>query len=594
VTMKSKLKYTIPLVLLVVLTALAAPGYAQGQETITAQVDRTSLSTDETLNLVVTLNASAMSTPTPSLPSLQGFSVVGSSTSSQLSIVNGAMSSQVVYTYRLRPTQTGDLVIDPVSVTVNGLTLSTGPVTVHVTQGTGAAPSAPSASPVQQGPPPGEPAPPAEGLAGQDVFVEAVVDNPTPFVGQQVVYSFRLYQASSSWGQPQYHAPTFTGFWSEHESSQYEYRVQAAGRIYEVTEVQTILFPTAAGPVTIDSARLTTAGSFFRSGRTLQTKPVALDVKPLPPNAPADFGGAVGQFSMEASVEPADGKVNEPLTWHVTLNGVGNVTTAPDPVWPEIPGWRSFESNATVNTEVRDGKAVGSRVYERLLVPSRDGEFTLPSLEYAYFDPALGEYQNLRTDPVPVSVAPGDPETPVTQRLQSAEKETIVQTATDIRHLKPVPSELTVAAEPLTESTLYWVAWAFPLFGAAGYLAWQRRQQYWERNGGLARSAQARKRAKRAISQARKEKGDAYGAVGQILTTYLADKLDRPLAGLTHQALDEVLAGKGIEPDLVERVEVCLVSSELGRFAPGADNPDHAKSLLREADILIDALEKAL
>jgi hypothetical protein len=146
----------------------------------------------------------------------------------------------------------------------------------------------------------------------------------------------------------------------------------------------------------------------------------------------------------------------------------------------------------------------------------------------------------------------------------------------------------------VTESGLYWVAWAFPLYGAAGYLVWQRRQQYWESNGGLARSAQARKKAKKAIALARKEKGDAYIAVGQILTTYLADKLDRPVAGLTHQALDEVLAAKGIEPDLVERVQVCLVSSELGRFAPGADNPDHARSLLRETDVLIDALEKAL
>ena len=592
--MKSKAKYAIPLVLLVALTALLTPGYAQGQETITAQVDRTSLSTDEILNLVVTLNASAMSTPTPSLPSLEGFSVVGSSTSSQFSIVNGAMSSQVVYSYRLRPYQTGDLVIDPVSVTVNGLTFSTEPVTVHVTQGTGAAPSAPSSSPVQQGPPPGEPAPPAEGLAGQDIFVEAVVDYPTPFVGQQVVYSFRLYQASSSWGQPQYHAPTFTGFWSEHESSQFKYRVQAAGRIYQVTEVQAILFPTSAGQVTIEPARLTTPGSLFRSGRTLQTKPVSLDVQPLPPDAPAGFSGAVGRFGMEASVEPVEGKVNEPLTWHVMLSGEGNITTAPDPVWPEMPGWRGFESEATVSSEVREGVAVGSRVYERLLVPSRDGDFTVPSLEYVYFDPAVGEYHTIRTEPVPVSVAPGEPGTPVPALRLNGTKETILQTATDIRHLKPLPSGLNMSEQPVTESSLYWVAWVFPVFGAAGYLVWQRRQQYWESNGGLARSAQARKKAKKAIAQTRKEKGGAYSAVGQILTTYLADKLDRPVAGLTHQALDEVLAGKGIEPDLVERVEVCLVSSELGRFAPGADNPGHARSLLREADILIDALEKAL
>jgi hypothetical protein len=177
---------------------------------------------------------------------------------------------------------------------------------------------------------------------------------------------------------------------------------------------------------------------------------------------------------------------------------------------------------------------------------------------------------------------------------QNAQKEAVEQTGTDIRYLKPVPSGLTEVEQPVTESGLYWVAWAFPVMGAAGYLVWQRRQQYWERNGGLARSAQARKKAKKAISQARKEKGDAYGAVGQILTAYLADKLGRPVAGLTHQALDEVLTEKGVKPDLIERVEVCLVSSELGRFAPGADNPDHAKSLLREAAILIDALEKAL
>jgi hypothetical protein len=592
--MKSRVTHAIPVVLLLVLTGFLMPGSVQGQETITAQVDRSSLSTDETLNLVVTLNAAAMNTPTPSLPSLEGFRVLGSSTSSQFSIVNGTMSSQVVYAYRLQPYQTGDLVIDPISVTVNGLTFSTEPLKVNVTQGIGAAPSSPSASPVQQGPPAGEAAPPAEGLAGQDVFVEAVVDNPTPFVGQQVTYTFRLYQASSSWGQPQYHAPTFTGFWSEHESSQFKYRVQAAGRIYQVTEVQVILFPTSAGQATIEPARLTTPGSLFRSGRTLQTRPVSLDVQPLPPNAPAAFGGAVGTFGIEASVEPVEGKVNEPLSWQVMVSGVGNITTAPDPVWPEIPGWRGFESEATVSTEVREGRVVGTRVYKRLLVPGRDGDFNIPSLEYVYFDPSLGEYQTIRTESFPVSVAPGETVAPVSAPGLNGPEGTIVQTATDIRHLKPVPSAPEMGDQPVTESSLYWVAWAFPVFGAAGYLVWQRRQQYWESNGGLARSAQARRKAKKAIAQARKEKGSAYSAVGQILTTYLADKIDRPVAGLTHQALDDVLAGYGVKPDLIERVEVCLVSSELGRFAPGADNPDHAESLLREAELLIDALEKAL
>ena len=58
--------------------------------------------------------------------------------------------------------------------------------------------------------------------------------------------------------------------------------------------------------------------------------------------------------------------------------------------------------------------------------------------------------------------------------------------------------------------------------------------------------------------------------------------------------LADLLAGHGITADPIERVQVILVSGELGRFAPGADDPQHAKSLLQEVDILIAALEKEL
>ena len=108
------------------------------------------------------------------------------------------------------------------------------------------------------------------------------------------------------------------------------------------------------------------------------------------------------------------------------------------------------------------------------------------------------------------------------------------------------------------------------------------------------RSSQARKKARQALARARKQRQDADSTVGQILMAYLADKLDQPVAGLTHQGLAHLLAEQGVRSDLVERVGVLLVSSELGRFAPGADHPDHAQSLLQEAEILIDALEKVL
>jgi hypothetical protein len=595
--MKTKIEYLIPIILTAFFVVFAGTGYAQGQGPLAAQVDRTTLSTDETLVLTVTLSASTMSAPRPTLPVLQGFNIVGSSTSSQMSIISGAVSSQLVYSYRLQPYQTGDLVIDPVQATLNGQTFSSQPITIHVTQGTGA--SAPAAVP-----PPAnrEPALAPTKLAGQDFYVEAEVDNPAPHVGQQIVYTFRFYKASNLWSQPQYEAPSFEGFWNEHQTEQYDYQAQAAGRIYQVTEVQSILFPSVMGPLTIDPARLTIPGGFFSRGQTLQTKPVTLDVQPLPPGAPEGFEGAVGQFSLAGTLDTAEGIANEPLTWRVTLSGQGNLSTAPDPIWPEMPGLRDFESEATINTEVRQGQVVGSRVYERLLVPVAGGEYTIPALAYTYFDPEAAAYQTTSTEPIQLTIAPGAGPSTSLEKARGRALPTgdqagaveAVQVASDIRHLKSVPAQLRVAGPPLTQQGLYWVAWAFPVFGAVGYLVWQRRQRFLESNLDLARSSRARKKARKALAQARKQHGDAYSAAGQILTTYLSDKLRQPVAGLTHQALAELLGGRGIKSDLIERIQVLLVSSELGRFAPGADDADHADSLLQEVGILIDALDKAL
>ncbi|HSR30317.1 MAG TPA: BatD family protein [Anaerolineae bacterium] len=594
--MKPKFKYLLSILVAVLILPLVGTGavQAQAQSPIHAEVDRTALSTDEVLVLTVTVSSTTVfNTPAPKLPDLQGFQVVGTSSSSQISIVNANITSQLIWVYHLQPYETGDLVIGPVSVTLDGQTHSSEPITVHVTQGTGAAVPAPAAPSDKQ------PVEPAAELNGQDLFVEAVVDNPMPYVGQQVTYTLRFYQAVNLWDQPGYEPPAFTGFWSERQPGQQEYQAQAGGRIYRVAEVHTILFPSVVGPVTIDPARLTIPGGFFSSGRTLQTKPVELNVQPLPVDAPTGFGGAVGQFTVTASLDTAQGTVNEPLTWQVTLSGQGNVNAAPDPVWPEIPGWRSFESEASVNTEVRSGQMIGTRVYERLLVPNAEGEYAIPPLEYVYFDPIAGQYQTTGTEPLPVSIAPGVPGTAATQpqarsNLAGGQKEAVEQIATDIRHLKPVPSSLGSGDGPVTASSLYWAAWAFPLLGAAGYFAWQRRQRYWENNLSLARSSRARKKARKALDLARKQKQDAHRAAGQILIAYLADKLDQPVAGLTHQALIDLLTGHGVGPDLCERVEVLLVTSELGRFAPGVDEPGHAQSLLQEVDVLIGALEKVL
>jgi hypothetical protein len=586
--MKPRATYLKPFVIFTILfLSFAQPGYAQEQSPLTAQVDRTTLSTDETLTLTVTVNGTVLNPPQPVLPTLAGFSVVGHSTSSQVSIINGAVTAQTVYSYRLQPTQPGELVIDSISLTLDGQTYTTAPIKIQVTQGGGGPQIAPST------PLPVEPVPPSDELAGQDLFVEAEVDNPTPYVGQQIGYTFRFYQAVNLFSQPQYDAPSFNGFWSEQQSDQPQYTTQAAGRTYRVIELKTTLFPTAAGSVTIDRARLTIPGDFFSRDMVLETEPVEVQVKPLPPDAPNGFNGAVGQFTLSAEVDSREGKVNEPITLRVTLSGQGNLNTAPDPVWPEIPNWRSFQSQATTNTQIQDEQLGGSRIYEQLFVPGVAGDFTIPSVKYIYFDPVDADYKTLTTDSIPVFIAPGAAETPV-PILVGGNKEAVEYLATDIRHLKPAPTILKRTSLPLTEQRLYWFAWGMPLLALVGHFTWQWRQQHWQANADVIRRSQAGKRAKKALAGVKKQPDDLYTTAGQILTRYLADKLNRPVAGLTQRALAELLAGQGLEADLIEQVKNCLATSELGRFAPEASDPAHGQNLLKEVEKVIDQLDKAM
>ena len=575
-----RLNYLLPLLLLLLLTR---PASAQGDAPITATVDRTSISTGDTVVLTVVVRGD--SNARPDLPALTGFEVVGSSSASQISIVNGSMSSQATYQYRLQATQTGDLMIGAMRVTVDGRSYSTDPITIHVTQGSNSAPS--TNQPVTPAPAPNE-------LSGQDYFVEAEVDNPNPYQGQQITYTFRFYQAANFLGQPNYDAPDFTGFWHNQQPEQSSYSMQAANRLYDVVELQTILFPTVAGDLTIDPATLDIPGGFFSRGATLQTRPIDLTVQALPADAPADFQGAVGQFTLTAVPDNTSSKVNEPLTWHVTLEGTGNLDTLADIQWPDMPGWRSFDSQAVTNSRVQDGQLSGSRVYDRLLVPTTSGDLALPGLSYSYFDPETGEYHTLTTDPVTISVAPGSAEAPIPNVPFAPDQESVTQLATDIRHIKPVPADLAVAEPGLAQRPLYWLAYLLTPLLLLGQYIWQRRKAYWQNNSDQVRSQQARKKARQILAQARQGTADPYSAAGQVLITYLGDKLNQPVMGLTRTGVMELLKAQGINGTLLEQVQACLLASEMGRYAPNGDGRHQAEDLLRQTEQVVDELEKVI
>ncbi|MBN1878117.1 MAG: protein BatD [Anaerolineae bacterium] len=584
--------------LLCLLLMQTVPTLAQSDITFTASVDRTQASTDDMITLQLTLAGTFRSSGTPQLPALQGFAVVGTSQSSQFSMINGKTSSQMNFIYRLQPTQIGTLTIPAIPIQIGDQTYQTDPIAIEVTQGAAPQPQQPGS-----GDEPAAAATPSE-LSGQSFYVEAEVDNPAPFVGEQITYTFRLYQAANFSSRPTLNWPEFTGFLGYDLTPNKEYQQTVAGRQYLVTEVRRALFPTNAGEVTLAPSILSVPGDFFNRGFSLETNSVAVNVHALP-DMPVDFQArslnlaVVGQLELEAWVEPAESRVNEPVTLFVRARGTGNINAVPDPVdgsETSLPGWRVYEAQVSTNTSQQGDLIQGEKVFERLLVPTVEGTLTIPAFTLAYFDPADGAYHTAETLPITVAVARGAEEAPGPVMITNGKQEVVVL-GSDIRHIKAAPSALTTARAPLLSRPLYWVGWAVPLWAVVGAWVWQQRQHTLTHNVAYARRQRARRLTRKRLATARKllaqDENAVYAAVSQALTHYLGDKFNLSSAGLTRDTIRRTLAMQQIDEALTERLLTAFDWADSGRFAPVAAGRN-AEALVDEAEALITTLEEQL
>jgi len=565
----------------IILALLLLPAGALAQAPVTAQVDRDIIAINEQVTLTVSVSGDIFNIPTPRLDSTTDFKVVGTSTSTQIQLINGELSSQGNFIFRLEPFKEGQLLIPAATVKMNGQTYSTEPIPVQVLPA-GTLPSPNNNTPDN----------PPDNLADQ-FFVEAEVDNATPWLGQQIIYSFKLYQTVRLLRQPDYQAPAFTNFWGQNLLSQPQYHSTVNGQDFMVTEIRTALFPASVGEIIVEPATLIVPGGLFETDFVLETDPVTVNVQPLPPDAPPDFNGAVGRFTATAALNESTGRVNEPVTFRLTIEGAGNIETLAEPPFPDLPNWRIFDSQSTTEINVEGEQVQGRRQFERLLVPGRPGDYTIPPISFSYFDPQTDQYQTLTTEPLPITIDPGeDGALPSSPAVTGGEKQPVSLLADDIRHIKPVPTRLTDTGVRVLDNWFYWGCWLVPALAVAGLWLWNWRRVRLLQDTEYQRRVRARSRANKLLSQAGQPDSDAYGLTQRALLGYLADRLNHPTVGLTAAALTNLLREAGLNSALIEQVQTILNQIDAARFAP----VDRAgfQVLLADTRRLIDVLEKEL
>lgn len=392
-------------------------------------------------------------------------------------------------------------------------------------------------------------------------FVEATISNPTPYVGQQTVYNFRLYTTTLV-DNLIYTAPDFEGLWRTSMGPQTDFNAQVNGQTYSVSQLQTALFPTYAGENTIEPAELLLPVSVFRDEEILQTASVSIVALPLPDGAPADFSGAVGQFSMTASLDRQSAALGEPLRLALTIRGTGNVEQLPAPALPVPADWGVYPNPTTYRSSVENGLLVGEKTFEWLLTPAEVGQPTLPQITLSYFDPdpAVMGYRAVSTSSITLDILPGTPG-------QAVPTSNPNPTTLTLLPLKPIPASLQVGFSDL--GAFFWLLWLFPPIGAVGAWLYMRQKQIEIRTRTQRQASGALAQAQTALQTARKAAPDvAYRAITAAIYAYFGAKLQRQAAGLSQADLRAALDARLVPAPVIDSLFWCLEAADTGRYAP--------------------------
>lgn len=252
------------------------------------------------------------------------------------------------------------------------------------------------------------------------VFLRAEVQPARPFVGQQVLYTVYLYTRDDITSIATREMPTFRGFWVRDIPQPQKIptdMVELEGERYgRVPLMRKALFPLRSGQHTIEATEMDLVVRMFdqrlfgpplsRSEPVhLRTPAMTVFVQPLPP-APAGFGGAVGQLSLAARIQPAHLRIGEAATLTLTLAGRGNVQGVAEPEIKAPEGMTVYPPQQQSEEEVAGTAVRGSRTWSYVVVPERAGRHTLRVPSIPYFDPQAAKYRSAAVPPVQLTVLP--------------------------------------------------------------------------------------------------------------------------------------------------------------------------------------------
>ncbi len=559
--------------------------------TVSAEVTPKIISLTETATLRVKIAANQQLgniTP-PKLKALPEFNVFYGGSSSQYNLTGNQFSASVTWTYVLKPKKVGQFTVSQIHISYGNKTYAANPVTIKVLAKSRKPPQSKSTQDTF-----------TDAFSSSTHKVEASVDNSRPYVNEQIIYTFRyLYTVRiPSFNAPKYTPPSLRQFWQTELERKRSRRQVIDGTLYWIEEIQVGLFPITAGKVTIEPAKLslpTAAGrSRLQSSKVLVTDPVEVNVRPLPQKGrPTNFASTVGQYRIHAQTDRQTIEAGDGFTLRVQVSGEGNIKTVPEPTISALPHMAIYDPQITDAIGVVDSKVQGSRTYEYVIIPSKEGRWTIPAIDYPYFHPQTENYQIARTVAITINVLPNPNAITGTTAPHTTQSDMHLLKQ-DIRYIKPDLLELSNQHLYPYKRVSFWAAQTLPIVIVLS--VWFYRQRQAKRDPKQIREQYAAKKALRLIEYAKKhttnEPTAFYGTLANGLYQYIGDIFDISPGGLNPELVRQRCKEAGFPESATTQIVDTLTQCDYVRFAPVAANPTDIEDALNRARAAIDEIEK--
>lgn len=370
-------------------------------------------------NVHYTISADGGDPQFPTIDSIDGYNILGVSTSKSVNIINGNYKSTVSKTYSFSPTNS--VTIPSYEVSVDDKQYKTDELAIKVVK-------------------------PTVSNTNDNFSISLNMDKNDVYVGEPIRLDVKFkYKLDAKADKISISPLKINSFWIKSSGQP----VKSTQNDFIIQTYHYLVFPQKEGdfevsPVEADIGtikRVNAGGNIFDNpfidamAQSIQWKKflsntLKIHVKPLPDNLEV-----IGSFDIKTSVDKTEVKANKPVNLTIKIDGFGNIDDIKK-FTMDFDNVVVYSDEPVMKSGIKTGKYGGEFTQKIALIADKD--FTIPAIKFSYFDKSLKKKVTRDTNPISIKV---------NGSAQVVETPTLKSSSIEVAKKEPLPIEQTSTSQ---------------------------------------------------------------------------------------------------------------------------------------------------